>query len=200
VLVASWAADDEVLKPIVQAPPSSVSATMVPAPPMALEAQAPMHEHVMLGLGAMIGSVYGMRADLDTTRYGRFVFGLSIGASTAQLDSGDGPLTLRDLNAVVYAGVIVQHDRIWLRTQAGAGAITSEFNTFIGGQAMESTGGDSAPLIEGSVRAGFDMGSWTVSAGPVARYYREKWTLDQFGVVLKRDGDLALYLGVGRRL
>jgi hypothetical protein len=204
VLVASWAADDEIVTPISAAPAVRAPANQPNGPAMApIEAQASpvaTHGHVMLGVGALFGSVYGIRADLDTTRYGRFVFGLSVGASAAQLDGGDAPLTMRDLDALVYAGVVLQSDRFWLRGQVGVGGITSEFNTLMTFGSEQVTGGDSAPLVEASVRLGVDLGAWTLSAGPIARYYRERWTVDNGSMLLQRDGDISFFVGVGRRL
>jgi hypothetical protein len=204
VLVASWAADDGVEAPP-PPPPPVVSAPRpgLVQPVESLGVVAPAPRHVMLGLGAMVGNVYGLRAELDMTRYKSFVFGLSAGVSTAQVMTSDGPLTMRDLSALGYVALVLESGRFWLRPQIGLGGITSEFNKFLAGASMnEATGGDNAAVLEVSARIGADLASWTVSAGPLVRMYTETWDTGptSLGTLLNRDGDVSFYIGVGRRL
>jgi len=210
VLVASWVADDGIVagppdeaEPPPSAPSSVPSTEVMPTGTSVVAATTPQRNSaVHLQAGAMLGSIYGARVDLDTTRRGRFVFGLSVGADAAKAyDQTYDWLTVRDLDALLYVGAVFQHGKLWLRLQLGAGVITSEFNAAIwsGSTVMEPTGGDTSALLEGSARLGVDLGAWTISAGPLARVYRQQWSSgNQFEV--QRDGDVSAYLGVGRRL
>jgi hypothetical protein len=202
VLVASWAADDSIEPP---PPPPRVIAPPPPSPlPPPVETMgliSPSQRHVMLGLGAMVGNVYGLRTELDMTRYRSFLFGLSIGITTASIATGDGPLTMRDMNAMAYVAMQFQSGRFWLRPQVGLGGITSEFNKFVTSAGMEeATGGDNAAMFEVSARIGADVGSWNVSAGPIARMYTETWDANGYGTLLNRNGDVSVYFGFGRKL
>jgi hypothetical protein len=200
VLVASWAADDQVEAPPPPPPPPPTPAAPTWVQPVeSLGVVAPASRHVMLGLGAMVGNVYGLRAELDMARYRDFVFGASVGGTTASIATSDGPLTMRDLSVMGYVALLFQSGRFWFRPQVGLGGITSEFNKFVL-DGMEATGGDQAAMFEASARVGADLGSWTVSAGPVARMYTETWDTNLFGTLLNRNGDVSVYLGVGRRL
>ncbi len=223
VLIASWAADDELAAPgpdpvaAIAALPTAPAVTMPPgeAPVLAQVAPAPRGDPRWLTVGGLIGASdgggFGVRAELDVATARRFSLGV-IGSWSqnrfgANTDSSNGVVQTNDTKVLAALARTVSLGQRWdLRTSMGAGIVYTSalYHRWEGNQFLSGIASGTFPTAEAGVRVARTFDRWAIGFGPVVTLFAQDLSAPQSGgmqsEILRRGLELAFYAAIAHRM
>jgi hypothetical protein len=224
VLIASWTADDGIVKPeptptptaeapvvshepIPQVTPTApTTLTLVDHPP-ARQARPNDSTRWLTLAGGAGGSNRGAgaRVELEVLRTGSFAAVIHLAYGNSQMTASDGVTsynaTFDDLTAMIGLHYTWRFASGWhLRAGFAVGVMATEMTLDASG--VGSALQTSTAASEGSLMVGYTLSDrWEVEIGPVATLANEHWHLsDQMETLVRAPGSLVLFAGVRRAL
>ena len=221
VLIASWTADDGIVKPEPTPPPSAApepvvshepipqvtpTLTLVDHPPA--RPVAPNESNRWLSLAGGAGGSNrgaGARIELEVMRTGSFSAVVHLAYGNSQMTATDGVTSyvasFDDLSAMIGLHYTWRFASAWhARAGFAVGVMATEMTLDASG--VGSALQTSTAVSEGSLMFGYTLTDrWEVEVGPVATLANEHWHLsDQMETLVRAPGSVVLFAGVRRAL
>jgi hypothetical protein len=222
VLIASWTADDGIVKPEPTLPPTVAEGPVVSHEPIPqvtpttltlvdhspTKHVAPTESHRWLSFAGGAGGSNrgaGARIELEVMRTGSFSAVVHVAYGNSQMTATDGVTsylaTFDDLSAMIGLHYTWRFASAWhVRAGFAVGVLATEMT-------LDASGAGSAlqtstAVSEGSLMFGYTLADrWEVEIGPVATLANEHWHLsDQMETLVRAPGSVVLFAGVRRGL
>ena len=224
VLIASWTADDGIVKPEPAPPaaarepvvshepipqvttPTATALTLVDHPPATHVAPSASTRYLTLAGGAG-GSNRGagVRVELEVLRTGSFAAVVHLAYGNSHMTATDGVTAYNasfdDLTAMVGLHYTWRFASAWhVRAGFAVGVMATEMTLDESGSGLALQ--TSTAVSEGSLMVGYTLSDrWEVEIGPVATLANEHWHLsDQMETLVRAPGSIVVFAGVRRAL
>ena len=220
VLIASWTADDGILRtepvaaphithdePVTDKPAVAAPTTLVGHLPAAKHASTPSHWLTLAGGAGGSNSARGIRGELEMLRAGSFSLDLQLAYGASDMLASDSFQTyfshFDDLSAMIGLHYTWRFRGDWhLRAGFAVGIMTTQMTLTSSSSATASNPQQATAVSEATLMFGHSLGDrWELEIGPVATLANEDWHMtDQMETLVRAPGSVVGFAGLRRSL